>query len=152
MEQLKELNKMLVAKEFQIRMEGITLLMEHCTNSLQLVLSNIIQVWRIFSCHPSTVNIGYLFSEACFGLPSTLKLFWRKPPYQVTAPRLSCSYEQRKTEVPLAQNAALFTKKSTRTMVDLLFIPFFSSHWGTQNGFTKSFFPAPFFPHKSLMR
>ncbi|XP_060100443.1 TOG array regulator of axonemal microtubules protein 2 [Heteronotia binoei] len=48
MEQLKELNKMLVAKEFQIRMEGITLLAEHCKNNPQLVLSNIIQIFDAF--------------------------------------------------------------------------------------------------------
>nr|XP_056708916.1 TOG array regulator of axonemal microtubules protein 2 [Euleptes europaea] len=48
MEQLKELNKMLVAKEFQMRMEGITLLMEHCKNNPQLVTSNIIQIFDAF--------------------------------------------------------------------------------------------------------
>ncbi|XP_048368109.1 TOG array regulator of axonemal microtubules protein 2 [Sphaerodactylus townsendi] len=47
-EQLKELDKMLVAKEFQMRMEGITLLMEHCKNNPQLVSSNIIQIFDAF--------------------------------------------------------------------------------------------------------
>ncbi|XP_077197488.1 TOG array regulator of axonemal microtubules protein 2 [Paroedura picta] len=49
MEQLKELNRMLVAKEFQIRMECITLMMEYCKNSPQLVLSNIIQIFDAFT-------------------------------------------------------------------------------------------------------
>ncbi|XP_054839018.1 TOG array regulator of axonemal microtubules protein 2 isoform X2 [Eublepharis macularius] len=48
MEQLKELNKMLVAKEFQKRMEGIMLLMEHCKNNPQLVSSNVIQIFDAF--------------------------------------------------------------------------------------------------------
>ncbi|XP_061480949.1 TOG array regulator of axonemal microtubules protein 2 isoform X2 [Rhineura floridana] len=48
MEQSKELNKMLMAKEFQIRMEGVTLLMEHCKNNPQLVSSNIIQIFDAF--------------------------------------------------------------------------------------------------------
>uniref|UniRef100_A0A8D0GG97 TOG array regulator of axonemal microtubules 2 n=1 Tax=Sphenodon punctatus TaxID=8508 RepID=A0A8D0GG97_SPHPU len=42
MEQLKELNKLLLAKEFQLRMEGVTLLMKHCKSNPQLVSANII--------------------------------------------------------------------------------------------------------------
>ncbi|XP_034966396.2 TOG array regulator of axonemal microtubules protein 2 [Zootoca vivipara] len=49
MEQLKELNKMLMAKEFQVRMEGVALLMEHCKNNPQLVSSNIIQIFDAFT-------------------------------------------------------------------------------------------------------
>uniref|UniRef100_A0A8D2LWK4 TOG domain-containing protein n=1 Tax=Varanus komodoensis TaxID=61221 RepID=A0A8D2LWK4_VARKO len=49
MEQLKELNKLLMAKEFQIRMQGITLLTEHCKNNPQLVSSNIIQIFDAFA-------------------------------------------------------------------------------------------------------
>ena len=46
MEQLRELNHLLMAKEFQTRMEGIKLLTEYCRNNTALVSSNIIQVMR----------------------------------------------------------------------------------------------------------
>ncbi|XP_067318984.1 TOG array regulator of axonemal microtubules protein 2 [Anolis sagrei] len=49
MEQLRELNKLLMAKEFQIRMNGITLLMEYCENNPQLVSSNIVQIFDVFT-------------------------------------------------------------------------------------------------------
>uniref|UniRef100_A0A8C0IWB2 CLASP N-terminal domain-containing protein n=1 Tax=Chelonoidis abingdonii TaxID=106734 RepID=A0A8C0IWB2_CHEAB len=49
MEQLKELNKLLMAKEFQTRMEGVTLLVEHCRNNPQLVSANIIQIFDAFA-------------------------------------------------------------------------------------------------------
>ncbi|XP_067421480.1 TOG array regulator of axonemal microtubules protein 2 [Emydura macquarii macquarii] len=49
MEQLKELNKLLMAKEFQTRMEGVTLLVEHCKNNPRLVSANIIQIFDAFA-------------------------------------------------------------------------------------------------------
>ncbi|XP_038252399.1 TOG array regulator of axonemal microtubules protein 2 [Dermochelys coriacea] len=49
MEQLKELNKLLMAKEFQTRMEGVTLLVEHCKNNPQFVSANIVQIFDAFS-------------------------------------------------------------------------------------------------------
>ncbi|EMP24519.1 hypothetical protein UY3_18444 [Chelonia mydas] len=49
MEQLKELNKFLMAKEFQTRMEGVTLLVEHCKNNPQFVSANIVQIFDAFS-------------------------------------------------------------------------------------------------------
>ncbi|XP_030413198.1 TOG array regulator of axonemal microtubules protein 2 isoform X4 [Gopherus evgoodei] len=49
MEQLKELNKLLMAKDFQTRMEGVTLLVEHCRNNPQLVSANIIQIFDAFA-------------------------------------------------------------------------------------------------------
>ncbi|KYO43472.1 protein FAM179A isoform C [Alligator mississippiensis] len=48
-DQLKELNKLLTAKEFQMRMEGITLLTDHCRNNPQFVSSNIIQIFDDFT-------------------------------------------------------------------------------------------------------
>ncbi|NXA54221.1 TGRM2 protein, partial [Nothocercus julius] len=47
-EQLKELNKLLTAKEFQTRMEGVALLSEHCKNNPQLILTNIVQIFDVF--------------------------------------------------------------------------------------------------------
>uniref|UniRef100_A0A674IRA6 TOG domain-containing protein n=1 Tax=Terrapene triunguis TaxID=2587831 RepID=A0A674IRA6_9SAUR len=49
MEQLKELNKLLMAKEFQTRMEGVTLLVEHCRNNPQFVSANIVQIFDAFA-------------------------------------------------------------------------------------------------------
>nr|XP_025036786.1 TOG array regulator of axonemal microtubules protein 2 isoform X3 [Pelodiscus sinensis] len=49
MEQLKELNKLLMAKEFQTRMEGVTLLGEHCKNNPQFISSNIVQIFDAFN-------------------------------------------------------------------------------------------------------
>ncbi|XP_042293763.1 TOG array regulator of axonemal microtubules protein 2 isoform X2 [Sceloporus undulatus] len=49
MEQLRELNMLLMAKEFQTRMKGITLLMEYCENNPQLVSTNIIQIFDAFT-------------------------------------------------------------------------------------------------------
>ncbi|NWI08561.1 TGRM2 protein, partial [Crypturellus soui] len=47
-EQLKELNKLLTAKEFQTRMEGVALLSDHCKNNPQLILANIVQIFDVF--------------------------------------------------------------------------------------------------------
>ncbi|XP_034283873.1 TOG array regulator of axonemal microtubules protein 2 [Pantherophis guttatus] len=49
MEQLKELNKLLVAKEFQIRIDGIALLMDHCKKNPHFVSSNIVQIFDTFA-------------------------------------------------------------------------------------------------------
>uniref|UniRef100_A0A8C6Y6L5 TOG array regulator of axonemal microtubules 2 n=1 Tax=Naja naja TaxID=35670 RepID=A0A8C6Y6L5_NAJNA len=49
MEQLKELNKLLVAKEFQIRIDGIALLMDHCKKNPHFVSSNIVQIFDTFT-------------------------------------------------------------------------------------------------------
>uniref|UniRef100_A0A8C8RNU6 TOG array regulator of axonemal microtubules 2 n=1 Tax=Pelusios castaneus TaxID=367368 RepID=A0A8C8RNU6_9SAUR len=56
MEQLKELNKLLMAKEFQTRMEGVTLLLEHCKNNPQLVSANIIQIFDAFALRLQDAN------------------------------------------------------------------------------------------------
>ncbi|XP_070590399.1 TOG array regulator of axonemal microtubules protein 2 isoform X2 [Erythrolamprus reginae] len=48
-EKLKELNKLLVAKEFQIRIDGIALLMEHCKKNPHFVSSNIVQIFDTFT-------------------------------------------------------------------------------------------------------
>uniref|UniRef100_A0A8B9PQ27 TOG domain-containing protein n=1 Tax=Apteryx owenii TaxID=8824 RepID=A0A8B9PQ27_APTOW len=47
-EQLKELNKLLTAKEFQTRMEGVVLLLDHCKNNPQLISANIVQIFDVF--------------------------------------------------------------------------------------------------------
>ncbi|XP_035177746.1 TOG array regulator of axonemal microtubules protein 2 isoform X2 [Oxyura jamaicensis] len=47
-EQLKELNKLLTAKEFQTRMEGVVLLVDHCKNNPQLISANIVQIFDAF--------------------------------------------------------------------------------------------------------
>ncbi|NXQ97886.1 TGRM2 protein, partial [Sagittarius serpentarius] len=47
-EQLKELYKLLTAKDFQTRMEGVVLLLDHCKNSPQLISSNIVQIFDVF--------------------------------------------------------------------------------------------------------
>ncbi|KAL7987426.1 hypothetical protein Chor_006345, partial [Crotalus horridus] len=49
MEQLKELNKQLGAKEFQIRIDGIALLMDHCKKNPHFVSSNIVQIFDTFT-------------------------------------------------------------------------------------------------------
>ncbi|XP_075720748.1 TOG array regulator of axonemal microtubules protein 2 isoform X2 [Rhinoderma darwinii] len=48
-EQLKELNKLLTAKEYQNKMDGVTLLLEHCKNNLKFVTSNITQIFDAFN-------------------------------------------------------------------------------------------------------
>lgn len=45
-EQLKELNNLLSAKEFQTRIEGVMLLLDHCKSNPQLISANIVQVTR----------------------------------------------------------------------------------------------------------
>ncbi|XP_009698603.1 PREDICTED: protein FAM179A [Cariama cristata] len=47
-EQLKELYKLLTAKEFQTRMEGVVLLLDHCKSSPQLISTNIVQIFDVF--------------------------------------------------------------------------------------------------------
>ncbi|NXW15331.1 TGRM2 protein, partial [Circaetus pectoralis] len=47
-EQLKELYRLLTATEFQTRMEGVELLLDHCKSSPQFVSTNIIQIFDIF--------------------------------------------------------------------------------------------------------
>ncbi|NXX13613.1 TGRM2 protein, partial [Podargus strigoides] len=47
-EQLKELYKLLTAKEFQKRMEGVVLLLDHCKSSPQLISTNIVQIFDVF--------------------------------------------------------------------------------------------------------
>ncbi|KAG9462422.1 hypothetical protein GDO78_014162, partial [Eleutherodactylus coqui] len=42
-EQLKELTQLLTAKEYQNKMDGVTLLLEHCKNNVKFVTSNINQ-------------------------------------------------------------------------------------------------------------
>ncbi|NXU28825.1 TGRM2 protein, partial [Thalassarche chlororhynchos] len=47
-EQLKELYKLLTAKEFQTRMEGVALLLDHCKSRPQLISTNIVQIFDVF--------------------------------------------------------------------------------------------------------
>ncbi|KAM8945386.1 TOG array regulator of axonemal microtubules protein 2 [Pelodytes ibericus] len=48
-EQLKELNKLLTAKEYQSKMDGVTLLLDHCKNNVKFVSSNITQIFDSFN-------------------------------------------------------------------------------------------------------
>ncbi|KAM9316184.1 TOG array regulator of axonemal microtubules protein 2 [Gastrophryne carolinensis] len=48
-EQLKELNKLLTAKEYQNKMDGVTLLLEHCKNNTKFVTTNITQIFDAFN-------------------------------------------------------------------------------------------------------
>ncbi|XP_074899244.1 TOG array regulator of axonemal microtubules protein 2-like [Buteo buteo] len=47
-EQLRELSRLLTATEFQTRMEGVDLLLDHCRSSPQFVSTNIVQIFDIF--------------------------------------------------------------------------------------------------------
>ncbi|NXJ04977.1 TGRM2 protein, partial [Odontophorus gujanensis] len=47
-EQLKELNKLLTAKEFQTRIEGVVLFLDHCKSNPQLISANIVQIFDVF--------------------------------------------------------------------------------------------------------
>ncbi|XP_052662116.1 TOG array regulator of axonemal microtubules protein 2 isoform X4 [Harpia harpyja] len=47
-EQLKELYRLLTAMEFQTRIEGVELLLDHCKSSPQLVSTNIVQIFDVF--------------------------------------------------------------------------------------------------------
>ncbi|NXD85081.1 TGRM2 protein, partial [Halcyon senegalensis] len=48
-EQLNELYKLLTAKEFQTRMEGVVLLLDYCKSSSELISTNIVQqIFDIF--------------------------------------------------------------------------------------------------------
>ncbi|NXW03242.1 TGRM2 protein, partial [Fregetta grallaria] len=47
-EQLQELYKLLTAKEFQTRMEGVVLLLDHCKSRSQLISTNIVQIFDVF--------------------------------------------------------------------------------------------------------
>ncbi|XP_062980232.1 TOG array regulator of axonemal microtubules protein 2 [Elgaria multicarinata webbii] len=75
MEQLRELNKLLMAKEFQIRMEGVTLLTEHCKNNPQLVSSNIIQIFDAFTLRlqDSNKKVNQYALESVFSMIPVLK-------------------------------------------------------------------------------
>ncbi|XP_040286559.1 TOG array regulator of axonemal microtubules protein 2 isoform X2 [Bufo bufo] len=48
-EQVKELIKLLTAKEYQSKMNGVTLLLEHCKSNVKLVTSNITQIFDAFN-------------------------------------------------------------------------------------------------------
>uniref|UniRef100_A0A8C4VGQ5 TOG domain-containing protein n=1 Tax=Falco tinnunculus TaxID=100819 RepID=A0A8C4VGQ5_FALTI len=47
-EQLSELYKLLTANEFQRRMEGVELLLDHCRSSSRLISTNIVQIFDVF--------------------------------------------------------------------------------------------------------
>ncbi|KFW62058.1 Protein FAM179A, partial [Pygoscelis adeliae] len=47
-ERLRELYELLAAKDFQTRMEGLVLLLDHCKNSPQLISNNIVQIFDLF--------------------------------------------------------------------------------------------------------
>ncbi|KAM4040675.1 TOG array regulator of axonemal microtubules protein 2 isoform 2-T4 [Anomaloglossus baeobatrachus] len=55
-EQLKELTKLLTAKEYQSKMDGVTLLMEHCRNNVKFVTSNITQIFDAFNPRMQDAN------------------------------------------------------------------------------------------------
>ncbi|XP_064411363.1 TOG array regulator of axonemal microtubules protein 2 [Latimeria chalumnae] len=48
MEQVKELQKLLTAKDFQNRMQGVSLLLERCTNNPPFVSANIVRIFDSF--------------------------------------------------------------------------------------------------------
>ncbi|KFZ48239.1 Protein FAM179A, partial [Podiceps cristatus] len=48
-EQLKDLYELLTAKDFQKRIEGVGLLLEHCKNSPQFISTNILHIFDIFA-------------------------------------------------------------------------------------------------------
>ncbi|NWX89983.1 TGRM2 protein, partial [Nothoprocta pentlandii] len=47
-DQLRELENLLTAKDFQTRMEGVALLLDHCKNNPQLISANIVQIFDVF--------------------------------------------------------------------------------------------------------
>lgn len=53
-EQLRELTRLLEAKEFQARMEGIGKLLEYCKTKPELIAANLVQVsthpWPLCGC------------------------------------------------------------------------------------------------------
>ncbi|KAM3930853.1 TOG array regulator of axonemal microtubules protein 2 [Leptodactylus fuscus] len=55
-EQLKELSKLLTAKEYQNKMDGVTLLLEHCKNNVKFVTSNITQIFDCFNPRMQDAN------------------------------------------------------------------------------------------------
>ncbi|XP_068135756.1 TOG array regulator of axonemal microtubules protein 2 isoform X2 [Hyperolius riggenbachi] len=55
-EQLKELTKLLTAKEYQSKMDGVTLLVEHCKNNAKFVTSNISQIFDAFNPRMQDAN------------------------------------------------------------------------------------------------
>ncbi|MEE6473625.1 hypothetical protein FKM82_010112 [Ascaphus truei] len=48
-EQLKELSKLLTSKEFQNKLDGVALLLEHCKNNTKFVTTNITQIFDSFN-------------------------------------------------------------------------------------------------------
>uniref|UniRef100_A0A8C5N0W7 TOG array regulator of axonemal microtubules 2 n=1 Tax=Leptobrachium leishanense TaxID=445787 RepID=A0A8C5N0W7_9ANUR len=48
-EQLKELTKLLTAKEYQSKMDGVTMLLDHCRNNVKFVTANITQIFDAFN-------------------------------------------------------------------------------------------------------
>lgn len=55
-EQLKELSKLLSAKEYQSKMDGVTLLLEHCKNNVKFVTSNITPIFDAFNPRMQDAN------------------------------------------------------------------------------------------------
>ncbi|XP_077138221.1 TOG array regulator of axonemal microtubules protein 2 isoform X2 [Ranitomeya variabilis] len=55
-EQLKELTKLLTAKEYQSKMDGVKLLTEHCRNNIKFVTSNITQIFDAFNPRMQDAN------------------------------------------------------------------------------------------------
>ncbi|XP_063774986.1 TOG array regulator of axonemal microtubules protein 2 isoform X2 [Pseudophryne corroboree] len=55
-EQLKELNKLLTAKEYQNKMDGVTLLLEHCKSNVKFVSSNVTQIFDAFNPRMQDAN------------------------------------------------------------------------------------------------
>ncbi|XP_077323575.1 TOG array regulator of axonemal microtubules protein 2-like [Lithobates pipiens] len=55
-EQLKELSKLLSAKEYQSKMEGVTLLLERCKNNVRFVTSNITPIFDAFNPRMQDAN------------------------------------------------------------------------------------------------
>ncbi|NXI53786.1 TGRM2 protein, partial [Chloroceryle aenea] len=47
-EQLNELYKLMAAKEFQTRIEGVVLLLDYCKSSSELISSNVVQIFDVF--------------------------------------------------------------------------------------------------------
>ncbi|XP_054677427.1 TOG array regulator of axonemal microtubules protein 2 isoform X1 [Grus americana] len=55
-EQLKELCKLLTAKDFQSRVEGVALLLDHCKSSCRFISTNIVPIFDIFALRLQDCN------------------------------------------------------------------------------------------------
>lgn len=81
-EQLRELTRLLEAKEFLARMEGVGKLLENCKAKPELIITNLIQV----STHPCSPS---LISPHGFNLEKS-ELIWRGCMGSLLSTQFSC--------------------------------------------------------------